>query len=160
MFYSYSTRVHSYSLVSHLCSLLFTRILLVFTLLDLCSTRVHSDLFLSYLCSPLFTSVHSYSLVFYSCSLLFTRVHWCSTRVHWCSLVFYLCSLVFTGVHWCSFVFPFVWCFRLDLNSMDPVKVIGIRPLPPVQNSVSLKLMQRKTLNFVINLTDVKNITK
>ena len=39
-------------------------------------------------------------------------------------------------------------------------KVIGIRPLAPVQNSVSLKLMQRKTLNFVINLPDVENITK
>ena len=39
-------------------------------------------------------------------------------------------------------------------------KVIGIRPLAPVQNSVSLKLMQRKTLNFVINLPDVDNITK
>ena len=34
-------------------------------------------------------------------------------------------------------------------------KVIGIRPLAPVQSSVSLKLMQRKTLNFVINLPDV-----
>ena len=40
------------------------------------------------------------------------------------------------------------------------VTVIGIRPLAPVQNSVSLKLMQRKTLNFMINLPDVENITK
>ena len=39
-------------------------------------------------------------------------------------------------------------------------KVIGIRPLAPVQDSVSLKLMQHKTLNFVINLPDVENITK
>ena len=39
-------------------------------------------------------------------------------------------------------------------------KVIGIRPLAPVQNSVSLKLLQRKTLNFVIILPDVENITK
>ena len=39
-------------------------------------------------------------------------------------------------------------------------KVIGIRPLVPVQNSVSLKLTQRKTLNFVTNLPDVENITK
>ena len=39
-------------------------------------------------------------------------------------------------------------------------KVIGIRPLASVQNSVSLKLVQRETLNFVINLPDVKNITK
>ena len=39
-------------------------------------------------------------------------------------------------------------------------KVIGIRPLAPVLNSVSLKLMQRKTLNFVINLPDIENITK
>ena len=38
---------------------------------------------------------------------------------------------------------------------MHPIKVIGIRPLAPVQNSV-----KRKTLNFVINLPDVKNITK
>ena len=29
-----------------------------------------------------------------------------------------------------------------------------------MQNNVSLKLMQRKTLNFVINLPDVENITK
>ena len=42
----------------------------------------------------------------------------------------------------------------------DRVKVIGIRPLAPVQNSVSLKPMQPKTLNFVINLPDVENITK
>ena len=53
-------------------------------------------------------------------------------------------------------------------NGMNPgtplngckIKVIGIRPLAPVQNSVSLKLMQCKTLNFVINLPDVENITK
>ena len=38
--------------------------------------------------------------------------------------------------------------------------MIGIRSLAPVQNSVSFKLMQRKTLNFVINLPDVENITK
>ena len=43
---------------------------------------------------------------------------------------------------------------------MYAIKVIGIRPLASVQNSVSLKLMQRKTLNFVINLPDVKNITR
>ena len=43
---------------------------------------------------------------------------------------------------------------------MYAIKVIGIRPLAPVQNSVPLKLMQRKTLNFVINLPDVENITK
>ena len=40
------------------------------------------------------------------------------------------------------------------------VKVIDIRPLATVQNSVSLELMQHKTLNFVINLPDVENITK
>ena len=34
-----------------------------------------------------------------------------------------------------------------------------IRPLAPVQNSAHLKLMQRKTLNFVTNLPDVENIT-
>ena len=39
-------------------------------------------------------------------------------------------------------------------------KMTDIRPLAPVQNSVSLKLMQRKTLNFVINLPGVENITK
>ena len=38
--------------------------------------------------------------------------------------------------------------------------MIGIRPLDSVQNSVSLKIMQGKTLNFVINLPDVENITK
>ena len=38
--------------------------------------------------------------------------------------------------------------------------VIGIRPLASVQNSVSHKLMQRETLNFVINLPDVENLTK
>ena len=42
----------------------------------------------------------------------------------------------------------------------NAVKVIGIGPLAPVENSVSLKLMQHKTLNFVINLPDVKNLTK
>ena len=45
-------------------------------------------------------------------------------------------------------------------TSFKKLKVIGIRPLAPVQNSVSLKLMQRKTLNFVINLPDIENITK
>ena len=45
-------------------------------------------------------------------------------------------------------------------NCLRIFKVIGIRPLAPVQNSVSLKLMQRKTLDFVINLPDVENITK
>ena len=40
------------------------------------------------------------------------------------------------------------------------IKVIGIQPLVPVQNSVSLKLMQRKRFNFVIKLPDVENITK
>ena len=45
-------------------------------------------------------------------------------------------------------------------ESIVQLKVIGIRPLAPVQNSVSLKLMQRKTLNFVINLPDVENLTK
>ena len=40
------------------------------------------------------------------------------------------------------------------------VKVIGIRPLTPVQNSASLKLTERKTLNFVISLPNVENITK
>ena len=38
--------------------------------------------------------------------------------------------------------------------------MIGIRHLAPVQNSVSLKLIQCKTLNFVINLPDVENLTK
>ena len=46
------------------------------------------------------------------------------------------------------------------LSLVRLLKVIGIRPLDPVQNNVSLKLMQRKTLNFVINLPDVENITK
>ena len=46
---------------------------------------------------------------------------------------------------------------RVDFSHL---KVIDIRPLAPVQNSVSLKLMQRKTLNFMINLPDVENITK
>ena len=48
--------------------------------------------------------------------------------------------------------------FRTNKNRI--LKVIGIRLLTPVQNSVSLKLMQRKTLNFVINLPDVENLTK
>ena len=42
----------------------------------------------------------------------------------------------------------------------EVIEVIRIRPLAPVQNSVSLKLMQRYTLNFVINALDVENITK
>ena len=107
---SYFTRVHSYSLVSYSCSLYFTRVLLLFTL---------PFVFYSYsLVFPLLiscsTHVHSYSLVFYSCPPKFTRVHWSFACVHRCSLVFHSCSLVFIGVHWCSFVFPFVWCFRLD----------------------------------------------
>ena len=48
---------------------------------------------------------------------------------------------------------------RLRVDFSD-LKVIGIRSLTPAQNSVSLKLMQRKTLNFVINLPDVEHITK
>ena len=47
----------------------------------------------------------------------------------------------------------------LDANKLA-LKMIGIRPLAPVQNSVSLKLMQRKTLNFAVSLPDVENITK
>ena len=43
---------------------------------------------------------------------------------------------------------------------LHSIKVIGIRPLAPVQNSVSLELIQRKTLNFVTALPDVENITK
>ena len=43
----------------------------------------------------------------------------------------------------------------------DTIKVIiDIRPLAPLQNSVSVKLMQGKTLNFMINLPDVENLTK
>ena len=45
-------------------------------------------------------------------------------------------------------------------SDISHIKMIGIRPLAPVKNSVSLKLMQRKTLNFVINLPDVEDITK
>ena len=48
---SYSTRVHSCSLVL----ILFTHVLLVFTLLDSRSTRVHSCSLVCYLCSLLFT---------------------------------------------------------------------------------------------------------
>ena len=49
----------------------------------------------------------------------------------------------------------------LDMaHSICFIKVIDIRPLAPVQNSVSLQLMQRKTLNFMINLPDLENITK
>ena len=47
---------------------------------------------------------------------------------------------------------------RTDIR-LSSLEVIGIRPLAPLQNSVSLKLMQSKTLNFVINLPDVKNLT-
>ena len=46
----------------------------------------------------------------------------------------------------------------MKMATQTLVKVIGIRALPPVQNSVSLKLMQRETFNFVINLPDVENI--
>ena len=47
----------------------------------------------------------------------------------------------------------------MKMATQNLVKVIGIRALAPVQNSVSLKLMQPKTFNFVINLPDVENIT-
>ena len=43
---------------------------------------------------------------------------------------------------------------------LSSFKVIGSRLLAPVQNSVSPKLMNRKTMNFVINLPDVENLTK
>ena len=49
---------------------------------------------------------------------------------------------------------------EMTVDTVFSFKVIGIQPLAPVQNSVSFKLMQRKTLNFVINLPDVENITK
>ena len=49
---------------------------------------------------------------------------------------------------------------RRSHSNLHSINVIGIRPLAPVQNSVSGKLIQRKTLNFVINLPDVENITK
>ena len=42
---------------------------------------------------------------------------------------------------------------------MNVFEVIGIRPLAPVQNGVSLKLTQHKTLNFMIK-PDVENLTK
>ena len=47
----------------------------------------------------------------------------------------------------------------LDMELDFCVKVIDIRPLAPVENSVSLKLMQRKTLDFLINLPDVDLMT-
>ena len=49
---------------------------------------------------------------------------------------------------------------KIASKTTQQIKVIGIRPLAPVQNSASLKLMQRKTFNFVINLLDVENLTK
>ena len=95
--YTSLTRIHSSSLVLYSCSTcvhLFTRVLLIFT-------RVPSS-------SLVFCSCSTHALlVFYLYSLLFTLIHSYSTRVH-------PNSLVFIGVHWCSFVFPFVWCFRLD----------------------------------------------
>ena len=61
--------------------------------------------------------------------------------------------------NWCSITLHYAEMLQFSLKE-DFIKVIGIRPLAPVQNSVALKLMQRKTLNFVINLPDVENITK
>ena len=52
------------------------------------------------------------------------------------------------------------YSYGINETILSLFKVIGIRPLASVQNSVSLKLMQGKTLNFVINLPDVENITK
>ena len=40
------------------------------------------------------------------------------------------------------------------------LKVTGICPWPLSKIVFHFKLMQRKTLNFVINLPDVENITK
>ena len=54
----------------------------------------------------------------------------------------------------------FAWAASLGTTEGSHFKVIGIRPLTPVQNIVSLKLMQRKTLNLVINLPGVENITE
>ena len=48
---------------------------------------------------------------------------------------------------------PFSYRCSFEKNTAPQFKAVRlrIRPRAPVQNSVSLKLMQRKTLNFVIN---------
>ena len=53
-----------------------------------------------------------------------------------------------------------VTAYVFSMRGVVLLKVNGIQPLAPVQNSVALKLMQSKTLNFVISLPDVENITK
>ena len=53
-----------------------------------------------------------------------------------------------------------VLALTIELQYHVYFKVIGIRPLAPVQNSVSLRLVQREILNFVINLPDVETTTK
>ena len=44
-------------------------------------------------------------------------------------------------------------CQTKLITKNKTIKVIRIRPLAPVQHSVSLKLVLRKTLNFVIKFT-------
>ena len=86
--------IHVFYSCSYLCSLLLTRILLVFGGVPLCSL-VFTRVLLFSVC------VHSCSnlckIVFYLCS---TCVHPYSASVHLCSLIFYLRSLVFL----CSFM--------------------------------------------------------
>ena len=74
------------------------------------------------------------------------------------TVVFNLHQIKQSSFSWTPGSFKY-FCMKLS-DSGHCLKVIGIRPLAHVQNSVSLKLMQLKTLNFVIKLPDVENITK
>ena len=85
-------RIFCFFTCVHLCSLVFTCVLLVF---HLCSTCV-------YLCSLVFTCVLLVFTCVHLCSLVFTCVHLCSLVFYLCSLVFHLCSFVFICVHLCS----------------------------------------------------------
>ena len=48
----------------------------------------------------------------------------------------------------------------LDCNVPSVIRLLVFDPWPLSKIVFDLKLMQRKTLNFVINLPDVENITK
>ena len=93
-----------------------------FTRIHSCYTRVNSSSPVFCLCSPLFTGVllvftcvYFYSLVFYSCSTRVLLVFYsCSPKFTLLLLMLIGVLVVFIDVQWCSFVFPFMWCFRLQ----------------------------------------------
>ena len=63
----------------------------------------------------------------------------------------YLRGYCIRGLHWLSEKETVTCVTKKSLPASETLKVTGIRPLAPVQNTVSLKLLQRKTLSFVLS---------